>query len=184
MKAIYLDIETTGFSRQWDYIIEIAAVIYDENQNKIVDKFHEYIKPGKTIPPVITELTGITNQQVRFAKSEREVLGDFMEWLFVKKIPIVVGHNYKSFDGSFLKAKAAFYGLTMYPFLEEIDTLPLARRLLPKGGAIENHKQETLAEFFKIEYQAHSAIEDVKALIKIHEKLKEKEKPKRADLGF
>jgi DNA polymerase III epsilon subunit-like protein len=65
--------------------------------------------------------------------------------------------------------------------------LTLARRL-SKEGKIEvpNHKQPTLANFYGIDYRAHSAIEDVKALIKIYEKmgLNTSVKAKRAHLGF
>lgn len=184
MKVVYLDLETTGFSRQWDYIIEIAAILYDMKKDIIVDEFHEYIKPGKTIPAKITELTGITNAQVRFARTEYEVLMSLQEWLHVNKPDKVIGHNYKSFDGSFLKTKCENYRIPQFQFKEEIDTLTIARKVLPKP-IVENHKQTTLAKHFGIEYTAHSAIEDVKALIQIHKKLTQnKEKVTREDLGF
>lgn len=183
-KWIYLDLETTGFSRQWDYIIEFAAVAYDPETKQVLGEFHEYSKPNKTIPAVITNLTGITNEKVRFCRSESEVLGSLVEWLFVQGATTIIGHNYKSFDGSFLKQKTEKYGINMYQFGEVIDTLTLARKTLPKP-VVPNHKQVTLAEHFKIEYQAHSAIEDVKALIKIHESLVRGEKDKIRDaLGF
>lgn len=45
MRILFIDLETTGFSRQWDYIIEIAAILYDTETKEEIDRFHEYIKP-------------------------------------------------------------------------------------------------------------------------------------------
>lgn len=75
----FIDIETTGFSREWCFIIEMAAVIYNEETQKSEDEFQEYIRPKGTIPAKITDLTGITNAMVQNARSEREVLMDFLE---------------------------------------------------------------------------------------------------------
>lgn len=59
-------------------------------------------------------------------------------------------------------------------------------RELKKEGKTENYKQETVARFLGIEYGAHSAIEDVRALIQIYEKLglNENKKSIREKLGF
>ena len=55
--------------------------------------------------------------------------------------------------------------------MEIIDTLTLARQLTKAGKLpVDNHRQTTLAAYYGIEYQAHSAIEDVKALIQVYEK--------------
>lgn len=185
-KALFLDIETTGFSRQWDNIIEIAAILYDLDSGTELDSFHEYIKPNKKIPAQVAELTGITNGLVAGCRSEKEVLMDFTEWFVVTKASTVIGHNCKAFDLNFIKARCDKYGYTFnYANREIIDTLVLSRQLSKANKiTVENHKQPTLAEFFNIEYQAHSAIEDVRTLIKIYQKLKNLATPSRASLGF
>jgi DNA polymerase III epsilon subunit-like protein len=70
--------------------------------------------------------------------------------------------------------------------MEIIDTLKLARSLKKTGKLhSEDCKQTTLAQYFGINYEAHSAIEDTKALIKVYSKMQELSKPaSRADLGF
>lgn len=78
-KILFVDLETTGFSREWDYIIEIAAVLYDEETRKELKVFHEYIRPGKRIPQNIVEITRITNEQVANCRPEKVVIGDFFE---------------------------------------------------------------------------------------------------------
>ena len=72
-KILFLDIETTGFSRDWNEILEIAAIVFDDEQQVIVDSFHEYIKPQNGIPAKITELTGITKASVANCQNEKYV---------------------------------------------------------------------------------------------------------------
>jgi len=105
-KIVFADLETTGFSREWDYIIEVAAIVYDEETQKVGATFNEYIRPGKRIPPKVTEITGISEKMVRNARTEKEVLADFYEWLYMQKPAKIVGHNFKSFDWTFLTKKA------------------------------------------------------------------------------
>lgn len=185
-KIVFIDLETTGFSREWDFIIEVAALLYDTEKQEIIGQFHEYIKPGKRIPAKITEITGISDYQVRNCRSEMEVLMDFFDWLEEESPEVVIGHNYKSFDGSFLSTKASKYRLHLID-MEVVDTLQVARKLTKEGKLpVVNHQQPTLASFYGIEYNAHSAIEDVKALIQIYERmgLNKSKKEKRSDLGF
>lgn len=186
-KTLFLDIETTGFSRQWEYILELAAEVWDETTKQVVDSFHEYIKPGKSIPLKITELTGITNEQVRNCRSEFDVLADFCEFVAMSGITKIVGHNCKAFDLSFIREKCAKYKLGWNEDgVEIIDTLAMARNLNKSGKiSTKNCQQPTLAAYFHIDYEAHSAINDVEALIKIYQKMLALNKPAtRADLGF
>jgi DNA polymerase III epsilon subunit family exonuclease len=180
-KILFLDIETTGFSRDWDEIIEVAAILVDGNTGKDIDSFHEYIKPHRNITPKITELTRITNAKVANCRSESSVLMDFSEWLTLSKPDIVVGHNCKAFDLNFIQARCNKLSISWNAPTNIVDTLTLARQM-NKAGLIstENNKQPTLAAYYGIRYEAHSAIEDVKALIKIYNKMTNTEE----DVGF
>jgi DNA polymerase III alpha subunit (gram-positive type) len=171
-KTLFLDIETTGFSREWDEIIEIAAILIDDNTGKDIDSFHEYIKPKRNITPKITNLTRITNAQVASCRSEQMVLMDFSEWVTLSGANIVIGHNCKAFDLNFIKARCDKFGIKWAPPATMIDTLALARQMNKEGKiATENNQQQTLAKYFGVAYEAHSAIEDTKALIKIYNKM-------------
>lgn len=180
-KILFLDIETTGFSRDWDEIIEVAAILVDEATGKDIDSFHEYIKPHRNITPKITELTRITNAKVANCRSESSVLMDFSEWMTLSKPDIVVGHNCKAFDLNFIQARCNKLSISWNTPTNIVDTLALARQM-NKAGLIstENNKQPTLAAYYGIQYEAHSAIEDVKALIKIYNKMTNTEE----DVGF
>ena len=186
MKQLFLDIETTGFSRDWNEIIELAAILYDTEKQEIIDSFHQYARPvnGK-IPAAIEELTGITAEKVSGCRPEWEVLMHFCDWCDLYDIDAIVGHNCKSFDLNFINAKNTKFGIKWEPKAEIIDTLVLARQLKKKGLLnTPNMKQPTLAEHFGIQYEAHSAIEDVKALIKVYQALEKCAHPSRDSLGF
>ena len=68
---VVLDIETTGFSRTDDRIIEIAANKY--SNGKLVEQYHSYVNPGISIPIPVIQLTGITNADVKNAPTIKQV---------------------------------------------------------------------------------------------------------------
>lgn len=190
MRLLFVDIETTGFDRRWDSIIEIAAVLYNTDLKKQIITFHEYIKPYKKIPELIEQITGITNEKVVNCRSEEDVLKDFIDFVKEYQPDAFVGHNYDAFDGEFFKAKAGFYFMT-WPPLKSIDTLKVAREVkapttmkTPSGAP--SYKQESIASGYGLTYQAHSAIEDVRVLIEIYNRMTglQHRSAKRNLLGF
>ena len=83
-KVLYVvfDLETTGRSRQHSEIIKLAAQILDPNGIPVEDAiFSELIKPNTPIPPLITELTTITNDMVSTAERFSEVALNFREFM-------------------------------------------------------------------------------------------------------
>lgn len=186
MKQLFLDIETTGFSREWNEIIELAAILWDDQKQEMIDSFHMYARPVRGIPANITELTGITNEQVSNCPPEWDMLLDFCNWYDDHQADQIIGHNCKAFDLQFIQAKCDKYNYKWKGSAAAVvDTLALARQLKKKGSlTTENLKQPTIGKFFGINYEAHSALSDVRALIKIYQKMISCEKPDRASLGF
>ncbi len=85
---VVFDLETTGFDKYNDQIIDIGAV-------KIVDgiikeKFASLVKPTIRISQQITELTNITNGMVENAPSIEPVIVDFFNF---SKDCALCGHN-------------------------------------------------------------------------------------------
>lgn len=96
---VVADIETTGFSGQYDDILEIGAVLLDLKNRALVRgthgkvvRFSTYVKPQnrKTVPPKITELTGITDEMAQSGMSRNEAAELFYQ--FIQSYPVAF-HN-------------------------------------------------------------------------------------------
>ncbi len=160
-KYTVFDIETTGFSRFNEAIIEIGAVKI-VNGNK-VGEFSEFVNPKRLIPERITKLTSITDAMVMSAPSIEEVLPSFLEF---SKDTILVAHN-ADFDIGFIKENAYRQGLDFQDI--SIDSLGLARMLHPE---YKNHKLDTICKNLGVPaFHHHRAIDDAKATAYAFEKL-------------
>lgn len=157
-----LDIETTGLVPKRDKIIEIGAVKI--RNGKIEDYFDRLVNPGRKLEERITELTGITDDELLTAPYIEAVLPELLD--FIGK-DILVGHKIL-FDYSFIKRAAVNQG---FEFKKKgIDTLKLARRFLPE---LESKRLTFLCEHYGIVYDAHRAGNDAQAAAKLYFKLAE-----------
>lgn len=149
-----IDIETTGLSKNYHQITEIAAAKIDNGV--IVDNYQTLVNPQVRIPPFITQLTGINNQMVKDAPTIREVLPSFVNFL---QDDIFVAHN-ASFDFGFLDYNLAIHhGKNLVN--PRLCTRKLANRLLPH---LSRKRLEDLCAYFKVNNShAHRASGDVHA---------------------
>ena len=99
-----VDVETTGLSPRSCGIIEIGLV--KVSGLKIVDTYSSFINPGKDIPYFITQLTGITNEDVYDAPFFEDIADEITEFI---GDDILTAHNL-SFDSSFLKKEFMYCG--------------------------------------------------------------------------
>ena len=160
-KIIVFDLETTGLSSANDRIIEIAAVKYgidDTYTMREIDTYHQYINPGTNLPPKITELTGITDAQLAEEPHEEEVFHEIKDFF---NGCILGGYNIDVFDCKFMNEYFGRMGANFY-YPGSVDCLKMARNLLMKGTDVENHKLSTVGQYFGLDFQAHSAIEDAR----------------------
>ncbi len=158
--SVVFDIETTGFDKQNDKIIEIGAVKVVNGE--ITERFSSFINPKVPIPPKIEALTHISDEMVMDSPEISVVLPQFFEFC---KDCILVAHN-ATFDTGFLKIKAEELSL---PFEYTIvDTLGLARFLMPE---LHNSKLGTVAKALNISLEnAHRAVDDAGATAEIYVK--------------
>lgn len=165
---IVFDIETTGFQKETDYIIEIGAVKIKNGE--IIDNFGELISCPIKLPEKIIEITKITDEMLVGKPEITEILPKFLE--FCGK-SVLVAHN-ASFDVGFISSKGKDLGLSITNSV--IDTVELSRTLFPD---LKNHKLNTIAQFLEISLENHHrAVDDATAtaeiLLKCFEILKEK----------
>lgn len=155
---VVFDLETTGLDVENDSIIEIGAL--KVRDGKVTDRFMEFLKPDVPISPMITGITGITNEMVRTARDTEDIVCDFVNFC---EEHILVGHNIM-FDYRFMKKYASQYGK---PFEKKgIDTLKIARKV---HKDLESKSLEALCEHYQIvNAAAHRAYHDALATAKIY----------------
>ncbi|MGP7961113.1 DEDD exonuclease domain-containing protein [Sanguibacter sp. A247] len=157
---VVVDLETTGTSAGADAITEIGAV--KVRGGEILGEFQTLVDPGVPVPPQIAVLTGITTAMVLDAPRIAAVLPQFLEFA---RGAVLVAHNAR-FDVGFLKA-AARATETPWPPFEVVDTVALARRVVPKDEA-RNHKLGTLAKLFgATTVPNHRALSDARATVDV-----------------
>lgn len=146
---VIVDIESTGFDRHNDRIIEIAAVAYQ--YGKKVAEYETLVNPEMLIPSEIISLTGITQDAVNHAPCLDDVKEDFMD--FIGDLPII-GHNAPSFDVPFLSTQM---GVEIPNAV--LDTIPMARVAFP---LLPSHKLDFLKDILQLSPGvSHRALSDV-----------------------
>ncbi|MDD9205817.1 DEDD exonuclease domain-containing protein, partial [Georgenia sp. 10Sc9-8] len=160
---VVVDLETTGGSPAGSEITEIGAV--KVRGGEVLGEFQTLVNPGLPIPPMITVLTGITNAMVVVAPPITEVLPSFLEFAGLGTGTVLVAHNAR-FDVGFLQHAARRMDLA-WPHPPVVDTVALARRVVPRDEA-PNHKLATLAGLFSTSVQPdHRALHDARATVDV-----------------
>lgn len=114
------------------------------------------------------------HRQLVLTNSLREVLLSFIAFLQMMGCPLVVGHNIRRFDCPLLAR--ALDKLDLRTEFESsvsgcVDTLPLAREML-RGRGLTSFRQEHLVrELLGLDYKAHDALQDVRALQSLYNEL-------------
>jgi DNA polymerase III epsilon subunit family exonuclease len=159
-----LDLETSGGSPDSGAgITEIGVV--KVRGGKVLGTFQSFIDPGHSLPPFITQLTGITDEMLFSAPFVDEVLPTLFEFLGSTDETVLVAHN-SPFDMSFLKAAALAHELA-WPNYLTVDTARLARAVLDRDE-VSNCKLGTLATFFNAQTSPnHRALDDALATVDV-----------------
>lgn len=172
---LVFDIETTGFSRHGDRIIEFAARDLTGGNNST---FQTLINPEKVIRN--TDVHGISTKMV--SRSDVPRFGEFipilLQYVWSRQVagkPVMwIAHNGKNFDVPFLivefeRCKQDMPGDWLF-----VDTLPIAKQLVESDGKkVSSASMKTLIERYEIQVDgdAHRAMRDVNALCYVLQKL-------------
>jgi DNA polymerase-3 subunit epsilon len=162
-----IDVETTGLSAKSNRVIEIGLVKI--RNYKIVERYESLINPGCYLPGFITQLTGITDDDVENAPFFGDIVEDLKHFIGET---IISGHNL-SFDSSFIKYEFLRNGEEPL-YNEQVCTLRLARRMFPD---LRSKSLTSITKHLKLRNKsAHRALGDAevtaRALIKMIKQLK------------
>lgn len=153
-RFIAIDLETTGLDHSKDEIIEIALVLFVEG--KPTQKLTYVLHAEQPLRPFISQLTGITQEEITRAPRFAEVIKEVSALI---KDQWLVAYN-SDFDRQFLE-KAFQKEEKTVPTNQWLDALLAARTAWPR---LENHKLDTVTSFLKLEREtAHRALPDALA---------------------
>jgi ATP-dependent DNA helicase RecQ len=156
---VVFDVEATGQDPRAPEteLIQIAAARWIDGRPQT--PWMTFVRPSDTVPEEITRITNITNDMVVQAPEPAEALGAFFN--YVGDLPLIA-HNGAGYDGPLIRATCERLGIALPSSFLVLDTLPLARTLLPTEPA---HRVGTLAEHFGCSRPgAHHADVDVEML--------------------
>lgn len=154
MKFAVLDFETTG-NQSSDVIIQVGLAIIDEHST-VSQVYRSFVKPGIPIPPFITGLTGITEDDVKDAPELDDVM---MEMVPLLEGAVLVGHNV-AFDFNYLQSALDQTGYL--PFTGRIlDTMDFLKILFP---SLTSYQLGQVSSEFNVEHdRPHQADSDALA---------------------
>ena len=160
---VVVDLETTGgraSGEGHDSITEIGAV--KVRGGAILGELATLVDPGRSIPPQIVALTGITTAMVCDAPRIDSVLPSFLEF---SRGAVLVAHN-AGFDIGFLRAAAERAHIT-WPRPSVLCTVRLARRVLTRDEA-PSVRLSALARLFGASTTpTHRALDDARATVDV-----------------
>lgn len=163
---VVFDLETTGAKTPPCRVTEIGA--YRVKDGKITEEFQTLVNPETPIPPFITQLTGISDKMVKNAPKFREIAARFLDFIGDS---VLVAHN-AHFDMRFLNHEIGRIYENYRVGNPSLCTVRLSRRLVPD---IENHRLNTLADYYSIALvNHHRASDDARATAYIFINLLEK----------
>lgn len=176
-KVIIFDTETTGLEVDAK-VIQFSGVLYEKDGDSLkeIDNIDIFINPEEKLDPKITKITGITDDDLKYAMKEKDAFERISE--FMSKADLYAAYN-APFDLEKLKYMARRCDKPELN-LKTIDVLVMAKNMLLD---IKNHKLQTVTEELVPNYKTdyHNALSDVRAtgrcleeLVKMYQKV---EKP-------
>ncbi|HEY0979251.1 MAG TPA: exonuclease domain-containing protein [Candidatus Paceibacterota bacterium] len=151
----FVDVETTGTSAQYGQIIEIGIIRVEDGV--VVDEYQTLLRPAGPLPPIITSITGIQDEELVDAPAFADIANRVEELLAGA---IFVAHN-AAFDYSFVKSEFRRLGIAWNA--KSLCTVKVSRALYPEH---ERHNLDALITRHVLPMEnRHRAFDDAYALL-------------------
>lgn len=155
--AIIVDVETTGLDLERDEIIEIGMVAFsygdDGRPKKAIGTFSALQQPQRPVSPAITELTGISNDDVAGKIIDRKAVE-----AFIQPSALVIAHN-AAFDRPFCERLTDVFAEKSWACsMSEINW---------RARGFEGSKLAYILSQFRRFHDGHRAMDDCVALFDI-----------------
>ena len=161
MDFCIIDIETTGFSKTYDRIIEVAVLRIDSAGN-LLRSYESLVNPNRDVGA--THIHGLTASSLSKAPEFNDIAYSIVDIL---NNSIIVAHN-KNFDLGFLNSEFERANINI-PELNGICTLQLSKYLFPE---LPSRKLQVLCQYFDILVEnLHQAFSDCEATMHLFLKM-------------
>lgn len=158
---VIFDLETTGLDISKDSIIQISYIKVTPDGKE--DRQNYFVNPGKPIPPIVQELTHITDDMVKDAPSFKELAPKFAEEF---KGCDFAGYNSNGYDVPLLAEEFLRAGIS-FDFSKS--------RLIDACTIFKQMEKRNLASAYKFycgrkmedDFQAHRSDEDTEATYRV-----------------
>ena len=160
MRYTVFDVETPNYAN--DRMSAIGIVVMEDE--RIVARFASLIDPEARFDPFNIALTGITPEMVADAPTFGQL------WPEIRPLmdhAILVAHN-AQFDMAVLSKCLRAYGIPWKATAPYLCTCKMSRSCLPQ---LENHKLNTLCDYYGLELDHHRADSDALACAQILQRL-------------
>jgi DNA polymerase-3 subunit epsilon len=148
-----VDIETTGMSYARSRVIEVGVIRVENGE--VVDSFNSLIDPQTELPMFITELTGISKNDLNHAPTFYDISAELYQ---IMDGAVFIAHNVR-FDYGFLKQEFKRLNKKFSPKL--LCTVKLSKALYP---GVRGHKLQDLIDRCQINVaNRHRALDDATA---------------------
>lgn len=173
---IAVDIETTGFNQSKNDIIQLAAVLMDNDFN-IIKEFNEFMKP------VYPQYWSVKAEKIHRISIEKAMQFQDRRLALIKLMHLVkeyidlfplafIYHGKGGFDYRFLKDKFISEGLvSKFEMMFNSDQVESTVEMASKYLFSEDYKLSTLCKKFNIELNHHDALSDARACALIYREL-------------
>lgn len=159
-RYVICDIEATGLDTDRD-LIEIALITVEDD--KVKEVYETLINPLRPVPEFISNLTSISNRDLREAPKFYDVADAIRMRL---EGAVFVSHN-TEFDLGLLRKKYQEMGQELK--IKNFCTLKVAQHEIP---GLKNYNLDALCSFFGIKIEKrHTAIGDAKATLELFREL-------------
>jgi DNA polymerase-3 subunit epsilon len=154
--AAVVDVETTGTDPDRDKIIELGICLFEYDRQsgrvyKVLGSWQWFEDPGFSIPPEITNITGITDQMVAGHRIDDCAVNDLLG-----RVVLVIAHN-ADFDRRFLERRVPAFA-TKYWACSRFD-------IDWKAEGIRSSALEFVAYSLGFFHDGHRAASDCRATL-------------------
>ena len=159
-ETVFYDFETTGLNPFKNKIIEYAFLRINN------DSITKLVNPETKFEHKITSITGIHPEDLEDKNTIEVEINNIVDFLDKNRTQTyLVAHNNDGFDKWFLKENLSKYTDTSFSKYMYIDTLVLAKMLLPE---LRSYSLKSLCEHFNISPGNHRALGDTEALKNVY----------------